>query len=405
MISVEDARGRILADLTPLPGETVGLTEALGRVLARNVAARRSQPPVSVSAMDGYAARAADVANTPVTLTVVGEAPAGAAVLGTVGPGEAIRIFTGGPVPDGADAVVIQENTEAENADSVTVRKGAAAGTFVRPAGLDFREGDVLLKAGRVISARDVGLAAAMNVPWLSVRRRPRIAILATGSEIVLPGEPISPGQIVSSNDIAIGAMVRACGGEPVDLGIAVDDIASLRSAAQAAAGADFLITTGGASVGDHDLVQRALGDVGLKVDFWRVAMRPGKPLIFGALNGMPMLGFPGNPVSAMVCAIVFLRPALARLLGRGDGDEPAASAILGGDLDANDQRQDYLRASLTHDRDGEWVATPFERQDSSMFANMARADCLIMRPPHAMPASVGERVTIVPLYAGMARI
>ena len=405
MISVEEARRRALADIRPLPAETVGLRETLGRVLAHDVTARRSQPPVDVSAMDGYAVRATDVANAPVTLKVVGEAPAGASVVGAVGPGEAVRIFTGGPMPDGADAIVIQENTEAGGGAVITVLEGALAGAFVRPSGLDFRDGDVLLKAGRVISARDVGLVAAMNVPWLSVRRRPRVAILATGNEIVLPGDPIAPGQIVSSNGLAIGAMVKACGGEPTDLGIAVDDVAAMRDAANAATGTDILVTTGGASVGDHDLVQQALGEVGLKVDFWRVAMRPGKPLIFGWWNGVPMLGLPGNPVSAMVCAIVFLRPALARLLDRRAGDEPASSALLGADLDANDERQDYLRASLSHDGNGELVATPFGRQDSSMFATMARADCLVIRPPHAVAAAAGERVSIVPLYAGMARI
>ena len=405
MISVEEARRRVLADITPLPAETVGLREALGRVLANDVTARRSQPPVDVSAMDGYAVRAADVAGAPVTLKVVGEAPAGASAVGAVGPGEAVRIFTGGPMPDGADAIVIQENTETGGGAMITVLKGAATGAFVRPRGLDFRDGDVLLKAGRVISARDVGLLAAMNVPWLSVRRRPRVAILATGNEIVLPGDPIAPGQIVSSNGMAIGAMVKACGGEAIDLGIAGDNVAALRDATKAAIGADFLVTTGGASVGDHDLVQQALSQVGLKVDFWRVAMRPGKPLIFGWWNGVTMLGLPGNPVSAMVCAIVFLRPALARLLDRGDGDEPASSALLGAELGANDERQDYLRAALGHDRNGELVATPFGRQDSSMFATMARADCLVIRPPHAGPAAAGARVSIVPLHAGTARI
>lgn len=404
LLPVAEARRRILASLPRMPAEQVGLTEALGRVLAEDVAARVTQPPVSVSAMDGYAVRAADVADVPATLTVVGAVPAGGRFEGTVGEGEAVRIFTGAALPDGADAIVIQEDTERDG-DRVTVTEGVAQGRYVRPAGLDFREGDVLLEAGRALSARDIGLAAAMNVPWLRVRRKPRVALLATGDEIALPGEALGPTRIVSSNTFALDGLVRAAGGEPVTLGIATDDRDSIRALAEGARGADFLITTGGASVGEHDLVQDALGDIGLELDFWQIAMRPGKPLMFGRLGDTPMLGFPGNPVSSMVCGVLFLLPALSAMLGRPPADETFESARLGADLGQNDRREDYLRAKLERNADGEMVAMPFPKQDSSMFSRLAAADCLIVRPPHAEPAKAGERVSIVRLGGNIASI
>ena len=401
MIPVAEARQRILADLPVMPAEQVGLNEALGRVLAEDVAARRTQPPLAVSAMDGYAVRAADVATVPASLNVIGAAPAGSPYEGSVTKGTAVRIFTGAPVPAGADAIVIQEDTERDG-DTVIVKQGAASGRYVRKAGLDFQTGDILLKAGRVLNARDIGLAAAMNVPWLQVRRQPRIALLATGDEIVLPGEDAGPSDIVSSNTFALDGLVRALGGVPVTLGIAADDIASIRTMAEGAKGADILVTTGGASVGEHDLVQEALGDVGLKVDFWQIAMRPGKPLIFGRLGATPMLGFPGNPVSSMVCGALFLKPALARMLGMADVEPRLETAILGIDLKENDRREDYLRATLSHDANGNRVATPFPVQDSSMFSRLAQADCLVVRAPHAPPAKVGDHVSYIALGGGL---
>ncbi len=400
MLSVEEALERILATLTPTPAESVALAEADGRTLAEDVLARLTQPPAAVSAMDGFAVRAADVATVPVELVVVGRAAAGGHHDGALGPGEAVRIFTGAPLPVGADAIVIQEDTEASGEDRVLVREGAAAGTYVRPAGLDFRAGDVGLQAGRRLGARDIGLAAAMNVPWLMVHRRPRVALLATGDEIVRPGEPVGDDQIVSSNALALAALVRASGGEPVDLGIARDNIASLRRTAERARGCDLLVTLGGASVGEHDLVQEALGESGLDVDFWRIAMRPGKPLMFGRFGAMPMLGLPGNPVSSLVCGLIFLRPALRALAGLAP-DDPAGRIRLGADLAANDRRQDYLRARREK-RDGEWVALPFSRQDSSMLATLARADGLIVRPPHAPPAAAGEDVPFLAFDQGL---
>ncbi|MDH5556381.1 MAG: molybdopterin molybdotransferase MoeA, partial [Alphaproteobacteria bacterium] len=315
MLSVEQALERILGAMAPLPAEQISVADGLGRVLAQDIVARRTQPPAAMSAMDGYAVRARDVAEVPAKLKIVGQAPAGGAWQGTLGEGEAVRIFTGGPVPDGADTVIMQENTEAGDG-TVTVLTGAPKGRFVRPAGLDFSEGDVLLSAGRLLTARDVALAAAMNTPWIMVRRRPRVAILVTGDEVVMPGDPMTPNQIISSNSLGMAAMVTVFGGEPCMLGIAPDDREALASMAAGARGADLLLTSGGASVGDHDLVQSVLGEIGFELGFWKIAMRPGKPLIFGHVGDTPVLGLPGNPVSALVCSMLFLRPALARMLG-----------------------------------------------------------------------------------------
>ena len=304
-------------------------------------------------------------------------------------------------MPDGADTIVIQENTRALGAE-ITVRAGAPAGRYIRPAGLDFRAGEVGVTAGRRLDARAIGLAAAMNRPWLSVRQRPRIALLATGDEIVMPGEPLGRNQIVSSNTHALRAVVEGSGGEALDLGIARDDADSLARLAAGARGADLLVTTGGASVGEHDLIRSALMDEGLSLDFWKIAMRPGKPLMFGSVGGTRLLGLPGNPVSSLVCALVFLRPAMARMLGSDDGGEPGTQrARLGAEVAANDERQDYLRAALGRDGAGALVATPFAKQDSSMLSLLVKAQCLVVRPPHAPPAPQGAAVEIILLEGG----
>jgi molybdopterin molybdotransferase len=404
MLSVKEARDRILTAITPTPAEQIGMANGLGRVLAEDIASRRTQPPTDVSAMDGYAVRAADVATVPTTLKIIGHAPAGGEHDGALDAGETVRIFTGGPVPKGADAIVIQEDTDADG-DAVTVKESSPVGHYVRPAGLDFSEGDVILRAGDVMTARNVGIAAAMNVPWLSVRRKPRIAILATGDEIVMPGDPLGPNQIVSSNSLALAATIEAVGGEPILLGIAPDDRDALSAMAAAASGADMLVTTGGASVGDHDLIQSVLGDDGLEVDFWRIAMRPGKPLIFGHIKGTPLLGLPGNPVSTLVCGIIFLIPALQKMLGCAPVTNATESVVLGVDLGANDQREDYLRARLSVDEKGLRVATPFSKQDSSMLSRLVLADCLIIRAPHAAAINAGAQVDILPMPHGLTRI
>ena len=403
MISVAEAIQRVTSGVHPVGTERVGLADALGRVLAEDVASRLTHPPAAVSAMDGYAVRAVDVASVPVVLSQIGQSNAGGGFDGRVGEGQTVRIFTGAPVPDGADAIVIQEDTDADGA-RITVRQSVGAGTFVRPQGLDFKQGDVLLGAGTRLTARAVGLAAAMNVPELTVRLRPRIAYLATGDELVLPGEPVGPSQIISSNTFAAAAYITAFGGEPVNLGIAKDNEAALRALLGGAREADLLLTLGGASVGDHDLVRKVLGAEGMKLDFFRIAMRPGKPLIFGHLGQTPVLGLPGNPVSVGVTSVIFLRPAMAVMLGLAADPGPAETALLGRDLKANDKRQDYLRSRLMRDGDGALVATPFGAQDSSQMATLARADCLVVRAPDAPPVKAGERVEIVRLELGISR-
>jgi molybdopterin molybdotransferase len=399
MISVEEAKTRLLAIIAPLGAEQVALPQANGRVLAEDVVARRTQPPFPASAMDGYAARSADLADLPVRLEVVGHVPAGQSYDKALKPGQAVRIFTGAPVPEGADSIVIQEDTERQG-EVVIVKAIAPPGKFIRKAGLDFRAGDIGLKAGRRLNPRDVGLAAAMNRPWLLVARKPRVAILPTGDEVVLPGDPVGPNQIVSSNGMALAAFVESLGCEAVQLPIAPDESGALRRIAAAAQGADLLVTTGGASVGEHDLIREALGSDGLALDFWSVAMRPGKPLMVGKYRDTPMIGLPGNPVSTLVCALLFVKPAIERMLGLADAGGANPKARLLSDLPANDQRQDYLRAKLKRGADGALEAEAFTAQDSSMMSLLVKADCLIVRPPHAPPAKPGATVEIVPLAA-----
>jgi molybdopterin molybdotransferase len=400
MISVEEALARLLAPLSPLTPEQISIADAVGRVLAEDIAARRTQPPFAVSAMDGYAVRAADVARVPATLQIVAEIPAGAGFGGVVGPGEAARIFTGAPLPDGADAIVIQEDTE-RSGDRVEIREGAPKGRYVRRAGLDFAEGEVLLHAGTRLSPRHIGLAAAMNRPWLFVHRRPRVGILSTGDEIVMPGDPIGPHQIVSSNALALCAFATACGAVPVLVGNAPDDPDALRTIAAAARGVDLFVTSGGVSVGEHDLVRDVLSADGLAIDFWEIAMRPGKPLMFGQYRGTPMVGLPGNPVSTLVCSLLFLKPAIDKLSGLPEAAEPPATARLGVAVRQNDRRQDYLRARLVRAADGVLEAVPFEVQDSSMMRPLASSDCLVVRPPHAPALPAGSAVPIIPFPGG----
>ena len=398
MISVAEAQARILDGLTPTPPETVALAEALGRVTAEPVVARLTQPPADVSAMDGYALRSADGA-AGAMLRVIGSAPAGHPFPARLGRSEAVRIFTGSVVPEGADAVLLQEDAERDG-DRVILRETALAGRHIRRAGQDFRAGEGVIPAGRRLGARDIGLAAAANHPWLVVHRRPRIAILATGDEIALPGEPIPPGGIVSSNTHALAALARVAGADPVVLPVARDDRAAIASVAEWVSGADMLLTSGGASVGEHDLVQAALTERGLVVDFWKIAMRPGKPLMAGRLGGMPMIGLPGNPVSAMVCAILYVMPALARLSGLPGDLPPTVPARLGASLRANDHRADFLRARLTLEPTGELLATAFDRQDSAMMKLLADADALIVRAPHAPALEAGATVQVIRLDA-----
>jgi molybdopterin molybdotransferase len=399
LMPVAEALARVLADAEPLAVEAAPLGKAHGRVLAADVKALRMQPPADVSAMDGYAVRTADVARVPARLKLIGEVAAGHPFGGTVGAGEAARIFTGGVLPDGADTIVIQENTTREG-NTVVVATSSGKGRHVRVAGLDFAVGAVLLANGRRLTDRDLALAAAMNHPTVPVHRRPKIAVLATGDELVMPGTSPGPGEIVYSNGYATMALARREGADVVDLGIVPDRIEETAAAIRRAraSGADILVTSGGASVGDHDLVQKALASEGLALSFWKVAMRPGRPMMHGRLGNIHVLGLPGNPVSAYVCAVLFLVPLIRRLAGRSDCAPEVKSAVLGLDLPENDERADYLRASLTSRPDGIPIATPFPVQDSSMLTPLAKADCLLIREPFAPPAAAGSRCAIVKL-------
>lgn len=389
LLPVSEAILRITDGVVPLPAEDVRLTEAAGRVLATPLKALRTQPPFTASAMDGYALRAED-GKAGARLRVVGESHAGNRYASTVGSGEAVRIFTGAPLPEGADAILIQENAE-RTGDEILVKQAISRGRHIRRRGLDFTEGQELIHAGRRLGFRDVALAASMNHVAIPVTRKPRVAFFATGDELVPPGGATSPDQIIASNSFGIAALVERCGGAPNSLGIMPDDAQATEAAIDRAVAerADVLVTLGGASVGERDLVRGALAARGMALDFWRIAMRPGMPLIFGRLGGVRVLGLPGNPVSSLVCATLFLQPLIAALLGEAVSD-PTTPAVLGAEVPANDHRQDYLRAKLVERQDGLPVVTALPVQDSSMLAALAAADCLIVRPPNA-PAESAE--------------
>jgi molybdopterin molybdotransferase len=396
MLSVNDALARIVGAFAPLATETVSVADGTGRVLAEPVIARLDQPSADLSAMDGYAVIGADCTSLPATLKVVGSAPAGGAYDPALQRGQAVRIFTGGPLPAGADTIVIQENTRVDAPGSVTVLEGATPGRHIRRKGLDFSKGAEGIAAGRALTPRDVALAAAMNVPWLTVWRRPRVAILATGDELVMPGEPVGPNRIVSSSGLAVAALVKAWGGEPTVMGIARDDREVIGRHVAAAKRFDLLVTLGGASVGDHDLVQDVLKAEGFSLDFWRIAMRPGKPLMFADTPGCKALGLPGNPVSTLVCALLFLRPAVERMSGLPGDAVATTTATLAVDVGANDTREDYVRATLARDAQGGLSATPFKVQDSSMLGIMARSNGFIVRPAHDPARRAGDPIRVV---------
>lgn len=395
LIPVDEATERTLKGAIALPRENVPLHQCAGRVLAADIKAKRDQPPFPASAMDGYAVRFADVEAAPVRLKVIGVAPAGHGFKGTVKSGEAVRIFTGAPVPKGADTVVIQENTEAKDGHVSVNVAAQRLSQHIRRQGLDFAKGHNLLGKGTLLGAREIGLAAAMNWPDLPVIRRPKVAIFTTGDELVPPGRTPRPDQIVSSNSFALAAFVRRYGGEAIDLGIMPDNIKAISRAIRKAATADVLLTTGGASVGDHDLVQAALKAEGIKLDFWKIALRPGKPLMFARSGRRRILGLPGNPVSALVCARIFLKPLIFALLGLPPIDD-MVKARLGSPLPANDLRQDYLRALVSRSADGTYTATPFPLQDSSMQRALTEAGGLIVRPPYASEAREGDPVDLM---------
>lgn len=402
LMPVEEALSRVTGDACPVPrSETLPLAEAGGRVLARGLVALRTQPPFSASAMDGYAVRSTDCAEPGAELELIGESAAGHGFGGSVDPGQTVRIFTGAPLPEGADSIVIQEDTEKLENGRVRMTVAASEGKHIRLAGVDFTEGRSGLAPGRFLDAGAITLAAAMNHPKVEVVAKPKVAILATGDELKLPGETLGPGQIIASNTFGIAAMVRAAGGEVIDLGIAADRMEALDSALDSAdaQGADVLVTIGGASVGDHDLVQDALKKRGMNLDFWKIAMRPGKPLMSGRLGDMRVLGLPGNPASSLVCGYLFLEPLVALLAGRPT-PQRTKKALLGNALRENDQRQDYLRGRLSLNARGEAIASSFPLQDSSLMSVFADADCLIIRPPFAPAANTGDETEVLVLGA-----
>ena len=390
MISVEEALEKVLALVCPVGVEAVALAEAGGRVLRADLAATRDQPPFDASAMDGYAVPAGEV-RAGASFRVIATSRAGQGAAGRVGPGQAVRIFTGAPVPGGAGRVVMQEDVERAG-ETITLRDSIGDKAHIRPRGDDFAAGEVLA-APRRLSPADLALIAAMNIPDVTVARRPDVAILATGDELVMPGEAPGPDQIIAGNGFALKALIERAGGEARLLPIARDDEASLRTVFALAEGADLIVTIGGASVGDHDLVGKVAGDLGLDLAFHKVAIRPGKPLMAGRLGGAAMLGLPGNPVSALVTAHVFLMPMIAVLLGLPAGPVPCRRAPLAAALPANGPRAHYMRARLT----GAGLA-PFESQDSAHLKEFAAADALIVRPCDDPPRATGEEVDWIAL-------
>ncbi len=394
LLPVAEACTRILASVPKdRPAEDIALDRAAGRTLARTLAARRTQPPKAVSAMDGYAVRACDVARLPVKLKQIGESTAGHGFSGSVGAGETVRIFTGAPVPEGCDTILIQEHARAE-AGFVEALETVAGGRHIREKGVDFSEGEILLGPGTRLGAAQLALAAAMNYATVTVAKRPRVAILSAGDELMRPGENLGEDQIVATNFYAIAALVESGGGEPFDLGIVKDELLAIEKGISAAraSDADLLVTLGGASAGDYDLVRPALARLGMELDFWKVAMRPGKPMIHGRLGDMIILGLPGNPVAAFVTGVVFLVPLVRALCGDPDaGGDQGEPAILGKALRGNDSRQDYLRAELRQGESGLPVATPFEVQDSSLLKILAQSQCFVIREPLAKPAAAGD--------------
>lgn len=392
MISVEEALSRCLALCTPLDSEEVPLRQAAGRMMAIPALARRDQPPFSASAMDGYAVAGGNESGT--SYAVIGEAGAGHGFTGALAPGQALRIFTGAPIPQGAERVVIQEDVERQG-DQITVKPGADAALHIRPAGQDFRQGDALQP--RRLKPNDLALLAAMNLPRVTVFRRPVVALVATGDELVMPGEDPGPDQIIASNAFALAAMVEAAGGEARMLPIAPDREAELAQAFALAKGADLIVTIGGASVGDHDLVAKVAMGLGLERAFWKIAMRPGKPLMAGRISGTPMLGLPGNPVSAIVCGHLFLLPMLRAMQGDPDPVPQPLRARLGADVGPTGTRTHFMRARLSLS-DGLPVVTPFDRQDSALLKVLSEANALLIRPLGDGPRQAGSAVTYLPL-------
>ncbi len=395
LLPIDQALIKVTEFLKTLTSNKVSVAKALNQVLTEDIFAKLTQPPFSSSAMDGYAIRSEDITSIPATLNVIGESAAGHGFAKPVQKGQAVRIFTGAPVPNGADTVIMQENTTSEG-DNVTITVGNSPGANIRPKGADFNQGDVLLKSGKILTAKDLALAAAMNWAELSVRKKPVVAILATGDELVEPGQNPNPDQIVSSVPYGLLPMIENWGAEALYLGIANDTEDSLKEKISQSRDADILVTIGGASVGDHDLVQKVLRDQGMDLNFWKVAIRPGKPIMYGQLNNTHVLGLPGNPVSAFICAEIFLKEMISTLLGITGDRQKVTNAFLTEEISANGPRQHYMRASTKHREDGLLDVCPATSQDSSLLKTFANSDCLIIRSPHAPAAKCGEVVNII---------
>lgn len=398
LLPVTDALNRLLSAAQPtVRTETVSLRDAEGRVLAADLAARLTQPPFDNSAMDGYAVRHADIAELGSILKVVGTSSAGHAFEGTAGPGEAVRIFTGAPLPAFADTVLLQEDAERLEDGRIRTTFLTPEGRHIRPRGQDFSEGEVVLHAGDVLDPGRLTVAAAMNHAELTVYARPRIAVLATGDELVPPGTRPGASQIIASNTYGVSAIARKAGAEVIDLGIVEDDRQAILEAVRKALALDIdvLVTLGGASVGDFDLVQPVLGEAGMALDFWRIAMRPGKPLMVGRLGAIQVVGLPGNPVSSLVCSLLFLEP-LVRRLARLPGKSRLRSAVAAVPVRENDHRQDHIRARIDRGPAGELRVTPFDKQDSSMMKTFAQSEGLLVRLPHAPALEAGAACQVL---------
>ncbi|MEO0393715.1 MAG: gephyrin-like molybdotransferase Glp [Pseudomonadota bacterium] len=410
MLSVTEARRRIVDGLQPVGTEMCSLAQTHGRVIAAPITAMITQPPATMAAMDGYAFRSHEVTDIPATFPIAGTVAAGDVPEAGYPLNQAIRILTGAVMPEGFDLVVPQEDTEADD-ETVTIHQAAEPGRHIRPRGQDFAEGDQAFAPGHLLSARDIGLMAAMNVTWAPVYRQPVIGLLATGDEILLPGEPLRDAAIIGSSGPALEALLKGWGCRLRHLGVAADNLPSLTQAIEAAAGVDLLVTTGGVSVGTHDLIRALVADeptnpapghdgqldgaVHSQLDFWRLAMRPGKPLLWGRVEGMPILGLPGNPVSALVCGLLFLYPAIQKLRGTPVQAMPQHQAVLSAPLPANGPREHYLRATISVD-DNQLIASPCESQDSARMAILSHSDGLIVHPKQHPALAKGDAVSVI---------
>ena len=411
LLPVDDALAAITKGLTPVSIENVAMAEAparddvIGRVLGEDIHAELNHPPHDVSAMDGYAVISSDLVNIPAKLTVIGESAAGHPFDGVTSHGQAVRIFTGAYCPEGSDAIVIQEDTDEDNG-VVSIHEAPSPGQFIRLKGNDFRQGALIAQKGDILTPRLLSLMASAGVRAFKLYQRPRIAVISTGDELVAPGHIPQEGQIISSNGLFLKTYLSTIGADVIDLGIIPDEDDALEDAFERAQEADLIVTSGGASVGHHDGVAKAMtNENGTKLNFWRIAMRPGKPLIFGKINGVPILGLPGNPVSTGVCAMVFVATALKTLSGQDTSQDwglDIRTGLLATPLKENDKRQDYLRATISTTDKGEVMLSPFDKQDSGMLKLLAEADALVIRPPFAPEAKAGDLVRYIPIPSGL---